>query len=128
MRALVLQAIVANPTITALIPAGRWIQAGSLDEMPVRPFAVIRLVDGTQTVVYSEQPRFEIWVHDDRGSYIKIDQILRLVRETLVASVPLEDSNSRIVDIEWTGNGPDLVDEGYNTNARTARFTLTGRK
>jgi hypothetical protein len=128
MRALVLQAITSEPALTALIPADRWIQAGSLDEMPARPFAVIRLIDGTQTIVYSEQPRFEIWVHDDRGSYIKIDQILRLVRETLIAAVPMEDANYRIVDVDWTGNGPDLIDEGYNTNVRTARFTLTGRK
>jgi hypothetical protein len=99
-----------------------------MDEKIPTPFAIYRIVDAPPTVVGSPQPRLEVWIHDNRGSYVRIDALIELVRTVLVAAVPMENSTHRIVDVEWTGDSPDLVDDGYNTNTRNARFTLTGRK
>lgn len=128
MRKLVFQAITGDAAVTAVIPADRWVSAGALDAPEVRPFGVIRIVDATRSVVGSSQPRAEIWVHDERGSYIRIDSVLQLVRTALESAVPMENATHRIVDVEWAGDSPDLVDEGYNTNTRNSGFILTGRK
>lgn len=128
MRKLVYAALTSSAPLVAAIPEDRWIQGGSVDSPPARPFAIYRIVDVPPSVVGSGQPRLEVWIHDNRGSYTRIDSILELVRTVLYSAVPMENATHRIVDVEWTGDSPDLVDEGYNTNTRNARFTLTGRK
>jgi hypothetical protein len=128
MRKLIYQALTSSLPLVAEIPIVRWIQGGSMDAQIARPFAVYRIVDDIPTTVHSSQPRLQVWIHDNRGSYTRIDRILELVRTTLENAVPMENSTHRIVDVEWTGDSPDLVDEGYDTNTRNASFILTGRK
>jgi hypothetical protein len=128
MRRLVYQALINSSALTQVIPVQRWIQAGAMDLAIPRPFAVIRMTDGAPSISKSVQPSLQIWIHDDRGSYTRIDSTLELVKTALNAAVPLEDATHRIVDINWTGDSPDLVDEGYDTNTKYASFTLTGRK
>lgn len=128
MRKLVYQALTSSLPLVAEIPIARWLQAGAADHQPVRPFAVIRIVDGPPSISKAVQPNLQIWVHDNRGSYTKIDAIIELIKAAFTAALPLEDSTSRLVDANWTGDGPDLVDDGFNTNTRFTNFTLTGRK
>lgn len=128
MRKLIHAALTSSLPLIAVIPAIRWIEAGAMDNAIVRPFGVIRIVDEPPSVVWSSQPRMQIWVHDERGSYVRIDSILALIRTALEAAVPMENATHRIVCVDWTGDSPDLVDEGYNTNTRFSSFTFTGRK
>lgn len=127
VRKLVYAALTATPT-PGNIPAVRWISAGALDAPPPRPFAVLRLRDGPASDVRSLQPTLEVWIHDERGSYTRIDDILEQVKQKLSAATPMENATHRIVDVRWIGDSPDLVDEGYNTNTKWTSFTLTGRK
>ena len=127
-RALVHGAITTNPAIAALIPPERWIQQGALDAPQVRPFGIIAYSDTPRSTLGSEQPRLVVWVHDDRGSYVLIDRVLDLVRLALESAIPLEDADSRIVDVEWTGKSAEFTDDQYDTNTRNTQFTLTGRK
>lgn len=128
MRTLLRATLVADVGLIAAIPDARWIQAGAVDNPPARPFAVIRITDAPPSGSKAPQPRVQIWVHDNRGSYTRIDSTLKLIRERLTTAFPLENATERIVCAEWTGDSPDLVDEGYNTNTRYCTFTLTGRK
>jgi hypothetical protein len=128
MRKLLRDTILADSGLMTAIPAARWIQAGAVDNPPARPFAVIRITDARPSVSRSSQPSVQIWVHDDRGSYSRIDSTLKLIREYFATVFPLENATERIVCAEWAGDSPDLVDEGYNTNTRYSSFTLTGRK
>lgn len=128
MRALMYSVITGAPSLTNLIPAERWIGGGAVDEPPARPFAVIRITDSPLSISKAAKPTVQIWVHDNRGSYTKIDRILEALHAVLIAVEDLEDATSRIACIEWTGDSPDLVDTDYNTNVRYATFSLTGRK
>jgi hypothetical protein len=128
MRELIHTWLTTQTYLTTIIPAERWIQQGAVDDPPPRPFAVVGFADRPRSDMGSAQPRLAVWVHDDRGSYAKIDSILQYVEETLPGAVPLEDSDSRIVDIRWDGSSADLTDDGYNTNTRNAQFIITGRK
>lgn len=110
------------------IPGIEWIQGGAADEAPPRPFGVFRIVDGPSTDHHTLQPQIQVWIHDERGSYVRIDEFLDLVKSTLLSAAPVEDENSRIVMVEWGGDSPDLIDDGYNTNTRYSTFTLTGSK
>lgn len=128
MRALLYQAITGHVELSSIIPASRWIQQGAVDNPPARPFAVVSFTDRPRSDVGSAQPRVTIWIHDDRGSYSKIDTVIQLLENILPDLPPLEDSSNRIADIRWEASSGDLTDDGYNTNVRNATFALTGRK
>ena len=127
MRKLLYRAIVENSVLTALIPAERW--TSGLDAKPQTPFAVIRIAGDFKSVSKRPQPRAEIWIHDDRGSYVRIDQILAAVREQLdgMGYKWSDWPGELIAQIDWQSNSPDLIDDGYNTNTRMASFGLVGR-
>lgn len=126
-RSLVYAALTADAQLVAAIPAERWLQQGAVDRAPIRPFAIIAMQEVGTTAVRSAQPRCMVWVHDDRGSFLRIDEILARVKVVL-EGLEAEDSTDRIVDVRWDGDSPDLVDPGYDTNTRNAQFTITGRK
>jgi hypothetical protein len=128
MRKLIYQALINSLPLTAVIPANRWIQAGSMDNQILKPFGIIRLTDTAPSISRSPQPGLQIWVHDNRGSYGQIDNTIELVKTALLDALPMENSTHRIVHIGWIGDSPDLVDEGFNTNTKFSSFTLTGRK
>jgi hypothetical protein len=128
MRRLITEALKADAGLTALVPAARIIQFGAVDEIPDRPFIVLQFSVTTVTDVKSGQPTLNVRVHDNRGSYIRIDDIIALVDEAIQGALPLESDTARIVCAEWTGVGEDLIDDGYNTNVRISNYTLTGRK
>lgn len=128
MRILMHQWLTNNPELTAIIPADRWIQSGALDRPPVRPFAVVGFTSVPRSTIGSARPRLTIWVHDDRGSYARIDEVIAYLQKNLPEAPPLEDATSRIVDIRWEATSPDLTDDAYSTNVRNAEFSLTGRK
>lgn len=99
-----------------------------MDNPPPRPFAVVAFTDRPRSEVGSARPAATIWVHDDRGSYSIIDEIIHYLENVLPTVPPLEDEDHRIVDIRWEASSGDLTDDGYNTNVRTVTFSLTGRK
>jgi hypothetical protein len=128
MRQLVYEWLTQDGYLTAVIPAERWIQQGAMDDPPPRPFAVVGFTDRPRTDVGSARPRLVVWIHDNRGSYFRIDDIIKYLEEELPSAVPLENDDYRIVDIRWEGSSADLTDDGYSTNTRNAEFSLTGRK
>lgn len=128
MRKLIHDYLVSDAYLISVIPPERWIQQGAMDNPPPRPFAVVGFSDRPRSELGSQQPRLTIWVHDDRFSYLLIDNIIEHLEDTLPGATPLENETHRIVDIRWDGSSPDLTDDGYDTNTRNATFVLTGRK
>jgi hypothetical protein len=128
MRKLIYEWLTSDDYLTSVIPADRWLQQGAMDDPPARPFAIVGFDDRPRSNIGSPQPRISIWVHDNRGSYFRIDDVIKYLEEELPNAVPLEDDSYRIADIRWDASSGDLTDDGYSTNTRNARFILTGRK
>jgi hypothetical protein len=128
VRALLYQLLINDMELLSLIPSERWIQQGAMDKPPLRPFAVVMFADRPRSTVGSAQPRVTVWVHDERGSYDNIDKVIHRLEELLSSTENLEDATSRIACIRWEASSGDLTDDQYNTNVRTATFSLTGRK
>jgi hypothetical protein len=128
MRTVIHGLIINDPGITALIPADRWFQASSIDAAPQLPFGVIRISGNFPTPVASGQRRIEVWVHDAKGSYIQIDDILELVQELFDRTFDVVDDGWRLTCMTWDNDSPDLFDDGYGTNCKMKAFTATGRK
>jgi hypothetical protein len=99
------------------------------DETPdEKPFIVLRFGTDVPEVVNSSEGVQSltgvIWVHDNPGSYLLIDAILRELREEMAGAVVEADG----ISSDWLGDSPDLADDMRKTIVRNATFQLRGRR
>ena len=128
MRKLVYTLLTGQATLTDHIPADRWIQSSDVDQEPVRPFAVIAMDEAVRGA--TRKPgvrRLRIHIHDDPGSYIRIDKILEDVIEFLGDVRAAQDADSYLAQADWIETSPDLFDDGHRTITKNASFVLAGR-
>ena len=113
---------------------GRWHAStgtdGDIDQtagLP-RPFGVFRCAGRYPGVGSVTQSTLEIWVHDDYGSYVRIDELLKEIKDVLRSAVPLHHAatDTWIYDLSWTNDSPDLYDETRRTNNRMASYNVVG--
>lgn len=99
--------------------------ANSLQETPaVKPFIVLAFGgDETDLAGFASTGTVTAWVHDELGSYRRIDAIISEIHKVLVGSVPF----SGAVLCEWMGSSPDLMDDQMGTGVRNTMFRLVGR-
>lgn len=115
---------------------GRVYQAGALGHgnvpaLPAWPFALFREIG---TVPYQEVRRtgrsarhdFLIYIYDERGSYVRIDECLRLVRDTLLSGEGTRSPEGvQCTGVEWFGTSGDLVSEDLNSNTKFSTVRVT---
>lgn len=129
MRAVIRTAILADATLQSLgIVNGNHVLSGDVDSFAVRPF--INLKWGTTNPApfgsAAQQTILVAWVHDDPNDYERIDAILRRLRTIMTSLVGLPDVNDYVSQAAWTGDGPDLKDDGFRTIVRVGNYTLNG--
>ena len=129
MRAVIRQAILADSALQALgIADGNHVLSGDVDSFAVRPF--INLKWGTTNPApfggSAQQTTLVAWVHDDPNDYERIDSILRRLRVLLPSLLGLQDVTDYVSQVAWTGDGPDLKDDGHRTITRQGNYTLNG--
>lgn len=125
-----IMSILNDPTLTALVPGG-WHQQGSLDAAPDRVFGTYRLRGSVQSVTsrsLSREVGLEVWVHDDPGSYLRIDNILKELERILKAVVHASAAEGEsISQTKFESRSPDLNDDGLRTICKMTSFTLIGK-
>lgn len=114
---------VGNPLL-ALLSAGDVHGGGSLEFVPKnKPFLVLRF--GPKLRAHADGPytsSLTVWIHDQPGSYKRIEDILPIVKARLDGPVSAEGATL----CEWTGDSGDLADDGYKTITRNSSFNLVG--
>lgn len=124
-----------NPALTSLIKR-RFYRASALghNNIPAKPkfpFVVYREIDVTPiTVAKDTEPdlcrrTFQIYVHDEKGGYSRIDTILRVLKETVVGLTHQTSSTGAYCrEATWNGTSADSEDPTYDSNMKFATFTL----
>lgn len=113
--------------VVALLPAGSVFAAGSLEgREAVRPFAVIRLGSNAATFQDADEPYVVaqdavIWIHDEPGSYKRIDAVLEVLRSVIAGQV------NEAIAATWQGDSPELSDPDQGTIVRFSSYRLHGR-
>ncbi len=121
------QFLTAQLPLTALVPAARWYQAGNVVDAPTKPFVVLRWlapVPGDARGSFAHQLRVD--VHDNRGSYARIDAFNALVQPYLKAVRDLVGADGRIGQCDFLGLGGDQEDETYKTNYSFTSWQVMG--
>jgi len=125
MRQLIWTTLSNTTAVTDIVgvPA-RIYEANSLGVSPISsnpdpPFLLIHsmpnIVDhaapGVQKVRRSAVQIFDIRAYDERGDYLRIETLLRLVRDTLLGlALSVSPSGARCTDVKWQGFGLDSDD------------------
>lgn len=134
MRATIFQLLTGSAPLTALIPTERWFHAGSVVDVPVKPFAILRWiapVTGAAKQSYAHQLRVEIY--DNRGSYQTIDKILGGPHRSggvfplLNGIQDLVGPDGRISQADYLGDSGDDVDVDYKANFKFSSWQIIGR-
>lgn len=90
-----------------------------------KPFLIYGLGNETNEDL-SEDPQhsasrqfFQVWVHDEGASYIKIDEMVEAVKETLKV---VSSYSSEVISTRWLETSQEFANQTYNTIYRYARF------
>lgn len=128
MRALIFQALVADPVLNGLGINSASSFAIDVDTPQTRPFLQIRWGQnqiGLKNTAVSRRT-ITVWAHDEPGDYSTIDAILARVKALLPTLDGQSNGSGHLVSAEWTGDSEDLADDGHGTITRNASFTLVG--
>lgn len=135
MRAILYKAVSESADLAEIVE-GRVFQASSLgihlpdgqiitDGVPERPFITYRMHTDFPSPMGGKIGRREYsqwWANDDPGDYLRIDEILRLIRLAVEAIPP----HGSFLQAVWVETGVDLKDDAMGTINRYIRFQATG--
>lgn len=134
MRATIRDLIIAEPTLTAVIPPLRWFEAGAVIDVPAKPFAVLRWISpvaGDAKGSFAHQ--FQVQIFDNRGSYKRIEEILGGpyrtggVHEILAGIADVTGSDGRVTQADFLGYSGDDVDINTKSNTKYSMWQIIGR-
>lgn len=140
MRRTLYNLLVNDPVLSAVM-GDRWVSAMGMDGLRTggpsdgdpalglqRPFGVFRIAGDFPGMGSTYQRTLEIWIHDEEGSYTRIDSLISRVKDYLPTVVQVQDpmTGSWIQEISWVNNSPDLFDDARRTNTKMASFNLVG--
>jgi len=121
MRKNIYDALVAWVPLDPLV-GPRVFEASSVDSHTMKPFIVIRMHTSFPVrPAIGARHYAQVWAHDEPGSYLKIDNILKEVRKAVEAAPP----SGEFLEARWIETGVDLRDDGLETITRYCRFQLT---
>jgi hypothetical protein len=107
-------------------PAGKIKQGSVVDDQPEFPFIVHRLRITDPSSSGRGRMGLEVWVYDYPGSYQRIDDTLKAIRQKFVGVCDRRVGDEHVSQIEWTGDSPDLPAEEYRGITRSSSFNLIG--
>lgn len=135
MRATVRNLLVANGTLTGLVPTERWFQAGNVVDVPPKPFVILRWlapVSGDAQGTFAKQLRLE--VYDNRpGSYKRIDDVLGNqhlgtgVYGVLSTVMDHAGADGYVAQADYIGQSGDEVDVDLKANMKFSSWQIIGR-
>lgn len=125
MRVIAYDAFRTTPAIVAIV-GDRIKAASSVDKQMKRPLIALRAhtdfpVGGHSGRSFGRREYLQVWVHDNPGDYLRIDEVLRLCRNALEA-VPHSDD---FLEAKWIETGVDLRDDRMESITRYSRFQFT---
>lgn len=129
-RTWIYERLAASAPLLAVVPVERIFSSGSLEgQVAEKPFVMIRtgpesadLEEDGQPIATSTQAT--VWVHDNPGSYVRIDNALLIVRSSLIAPITAGQG----VACLWQGNSGEFSDNTLGTITSNASFRLVGRE
>lgn len=135
MRTWVYNRIKAASGIPAAFGTGaamRVISSGA-SENPAKPFLIVQFqVEeppfGAIAEERTQQVPFTVWVHDEPGSMVRIDDACVALKNGLPMDGGVVVGGMSVYRVKWEATGEDAYDDHYGTNTRPVRFSMMTRR
>lgn len=126
IRRTIWERITTDASITALVPVERWYERGATKDTPPTPYAVLADL-GTDPRGGGKFARLlGVYVHDDRGNFGRIDDVLTLVRARLESAEQYVGTDGRLVSAGFQSTSDDGFDDATSTNTKNSVFRVVG--
>lgn len=133
MRAWLYDTLVASETLQSDLGGGegvgdRVVPRRSQDNVQIeKPYIIFglgnstseQLADSTADDAEAERQFFQIWIHDEVGSYLKIDRMVEEVKRLLIGQSHVP---SRLLTVIYLETSAEFGNETYGTIFRYIRF------
>lgn len=134
MRATIHQLLTGTGALTAVIPPERWFQQGAVEDVPRKPFAILRWLSPVRSNSGADLHQLQVAVYDQRGSYKQIDDLLGApyksgitVYSVLSEVMDYLGPDGRISQADYLGHSGDDVDIDYKANMKFSSWQIAGR-
>jgi hypothetical protein len=71
---------------------------------------------------------FTVWVHDEPGSMLNIDDAAVALKDNLPIADGAVVGGMSVYEVRWSETGEDSYDDHYKTNCRPVRFSMMTRR
>lgn len=126
MRATMHGLLTTEATLTAIVPAGQWYQAGNVIDQPAKPFVVERWISpvilGPGLLAY----QLRLDVHDERGSYARIGAFLVAAKAFLESVQQVTGPDGWITQCDFSSEGGDQESDEYGTDYSWTGWQVIG--
>lgn len=128
MRQLLHSSLLANAELTAIVGQRVYqsssLGVGDVPPDPPKPYILYTELPSDPYRAVQETSRakaryFQVYVYDDRGSFVRIERILAFIRETLLSLIgAVSPSGVRCTDVQWQGESGDISDVELDANSK----------
>lgn len=129
-RQFLFERLAADVPFTDEIPTSRIFGAGSkIGQSIDKPFVIVKIGDSYPELLDDNIPEASstlstIWVHDEPGSYVRIDRLLLAIRSIVLARITSGDGIACL----WQGDSVEFSDDALGTITRNVSFRMTAKE
>jgi hypothetical protein len=129
LRKTVYEYLTTDAPLLAAIPLDRWKSLGGVKDRPATPYAVLAWFGTVESVGLNLIHLLQVQVHDEPGSYTRIEDIHVLVENRLKAAQQyVGTTGHRLVQADYTGVSADLIDPDRRTGFQYTSWSVVGGK
>lgn len=99
----------------------------ALDTPPEQLFVVLAWQEVNPEFKNVGTQNLTIWVHNRQSNYRLINQIIDRVKSLMTSTFHRTGTDGTFVQAQWTGEGPDVWDDGFRTYVKTSGYRCNGK-
>ena len=116
---------VAAGTLGAIGLKSANIYTSGIDSPAGDVFLIIKFGGAEPGMAAVNRTNVTIWAYDKDKDYLRIERMLKRIRQVFESIEAQQTAEGWITAIEWTGDGDDLYDDVYRASTRNTAFRVT---
>ena len=99
----------------------------ALDTPPEEIFVVLSWQEVNAEFKDVGTQNLTVWVHNRQPDYRVINRIVARIKLLMISTFHRAGTDGVFVQAQWTGEGPDVWDDGFRTYVKTSGYRCNGK-
>lgn len=129
LQATTFQLLAAQPALVDAVPTERWFRRGGQIDRSQVPYVVLAWLGPLTTSGRNSPQLLDVYVHDELGSYTRIQDILGIIKPVLENTTHYRGTSGTgfpFVCADYLGKSGDEVDQGNGTAFQFSSWKILG--